>query len=356
MNPVLKQVKNIHQEGCVSIILKTHRTHPDNASDAIELKNLVKEASDRLLADYDKRSAAPTIERINEIVDGIDHQHNLESLVIFANSDFADFTRLPLEVESRVVIDDTFATRDLVRAMHETSAYYILVLSRDQARLLEVYNEQLVQEHKGNFPQKNKLYTTDKLKRSTAKGQDNLIEEFFNQVDKALQEAMQAHPLPVLLATESRNYDHYLKVADKKDLILGFINRNGDDEPPHAIIKDGWPAVLELVKTKNATRIEELKTAIGQGNFESDYNEIWRAIQEGRGKTLFVKAGFFQPALLADNEILLVDKTEKDQKGIVDDILDEMIEHTMAFGGDVVFMDGGETIEKMQNIALVTRY
>ncbi len=355
MNQLFKIVKDIQSEGCVSIILNTHRTKPDNQKDAITLKNLVKEAEERLLNDYDKRFAGSIIEKLKNLADTIDHNHNLESLVLFVNADFADYARMLIEVGDRVIIDNTFATRDLVRAMHQEAGYYILVLSRQNARLIEAYNDQVVQEFRGNFPIKNTLYTTDRNKLSDAKGQDNLIEEFFNRVDKLVLETIKENPLPILLATETRNFAHYQKIADKKDLIIGHINRNRDDEEPHHIIADAWKVVQAIVKEKQAARIAELEKAVSTGRFLSDYNEIWNALQQGRGQTLFVKKEFFQPALLVDNKILLVESFDNDQKGIVDDIIDEMIELNLAFGGDTVFMEGDE-LEQFQNVALITRF
>lgn len=355
MRDILKRVKNVYQEGCVTIMCNTHRTHPENASDPIKLKNLIKTAEERLHNDYDKRFVWPIMEKLNDLAEKIDHNHNLESLVIFANSDFVDYVRLPIAVEDRVVIDETFATRDIVRAMHQQSAYYILVLSRQTARLIEAYNDKVVEEKKGVFPIENKQRETEKVILSMAKGQDNLIEEFFNRVDKIVLEEIKNNPMPILLATETRNFDHYMKIADRKDLIIGHINRNRDDEKPHHIVPDAWQVVLAHYKQKNAARIAELHKAVSEGKFVSDYAEIWRTIQEGRGQTLFVKQGHFQPALLVDNEIMIVEKHERDQKGIVDDIIDEMIEQNFAFGGDVVFMEGDE-LNKFQNLALTTRY
>ncbi len=355
MNPLLKKTKNIYEEGCVSIIMNTHRTKPDNQKDLINLKNLIKQAEERLLKDYDRKFSEPIIKNMNELSNNLDHNYNLESLIIYANRDFADFTRLPIAVEDRVVIADTFATRDLVRAMHEEYAYYVLVLSRKQARLIEAYNDKVIEEKKEEFPITNLNYTTDEEKHFTNKEQDKQIEEFFNQVDKIIWETTKDQPLPICLATETRNIDHFLKVTDKKDLIIGHINRNRDDEKAHHIVPDAWKVISELIKEKNANRIAELNTSISSGKFLRDFNEIWTAIQEGRGKTLFVKHGFYQPALLVDGKILLVEKFERDQKGVIDDIIDEMIEQNLSFGGDIVFLERNE-LDKLPNVALITRY
>jgi hypothetical protein len=355
MSITLKKIKNITSEACVTIILNTHRTKPDNIQDPINLKNLVKNAENRLLADYEKRFAQPIIDRLNDLADSIDHQYNLESLILFVNENIAEYTRLPIGVVDRVVLDNTFATRDLVRAMNQEANYYVLILNRQEVRLLEAQNDKFVQEVKGEFPMDNDVYSTDRHKLSMAKGQDNMIEEFFNRVDKAMLAATAERPLPVLLAAETRNFDHYVKIADKKDLILGHINKDGSEVKAHQIVADAWEEVKSITKSKQAERISELKKAVSEGNFVSDFNDIWSAISEGRGKTLFVKKGFFQPALISGNEILLVDKIERDQKGVCDDVIDEMIEKNLSFGGDTVFVEGDE-LSDFQGLGLVTRY
>ena len=275
--------------------------------------------------------------------------------MLFVNSDFAEFTRLPIKVTDRAIIDNTFATRDLVRAMHQEAGYYVLVLSRQKARLIEAHNDKVVKEFQDDYPIDSTLYATDKVKLSTAKGQDNLTEEFFNQVDKLVVETVKVNPMPIILATETRNFEHYKKIADRKELIAGHINRNRDDEAPHHIITDAWKVMQKLIKEKQGARIEELEKAVSQGKFLSDMTEMWKALNEGRGQTLFVKRGYFQPAIIDNNSIKLVNEIEVGQKSIVDDIVDEMIEVNLSYGGDTVFLKGDE-LKDFQNLALIVRY
>ena len=356
MNTQLKTLKDIHAEGCVTLVLNTHRTKPDNLQDAIVLKNLVSEAEERLLAQFDKRFAGAVMNNLNEVVDTIDHNYNLESLVVFANSEMADFARLPIAVENRVVIDETFATRDLVRAMHQEVSYYVLVLSRQGARLIEAHTDKVVRELRELFPMKNRLWTTSKKKQSMAAGSDVLIEEFFNRVDKAMNAMTSEHPLPVYLATETRNFDHYMAVADNKNRIAGHINQNRDNEKAHHIISAIWPQIQEETKKRQQERIVELQQAVSENKFISDLNEIWNSLHEGQGKTLFVKKNYFQHAAIdSEGNITPLNGDLPKDKVIIDDLVDEMIEVNLAFGGDTVFISG-EELNDFQNLALVTRY
>ncbi len=357
MDTKLKLLKDIQSDCCVSIILNTHRTKPENQKDSIVLKNLIREAEDRLLDSFDKRYVWPIIDKIKKMSDQINHNYNLDSLILFANEDIAEFVRLAIPVTNRVIIDRTFATRDLIRAVHEQVSYYALVISRQNARLIEAQNDLMVKEFKDDiWPVKNTgTYTTDRFKLSTAAGQDNMTEEFFNQVDKLVNQSIKDNPLPVLIVTEERNYNHYLKIADHKERVLGHLNKNRDDEKAHHIIEDAWVVVREVYVTQRRERIAELGKAISAGKLVSETNQIYEMVLQGRGKTLFIKKGTFMPALIKEGKIYPASNESINEEGFIDDIIDEIIEINMKYGGDNIFIENNE-LDKYNGLALITRY
>ncbi len=357
MNNTLKELKNIVSESCVTIILNTHRTKPDNLKDGLTLKNLVKEAETRLLADESKREAKKLIDKLNTLVASIDHNFNLESLILFVNENISQYVRLPISVEDRVVIDHTFATRDLVRALHFEANYYVLVLSQQKVRLIEAFNDKVIEEVGSPFPIVNtKFFSTNKAELSNASRQTNLVNEFFNSVDKEVNTIRKQNSLPVLICSEDGNYHEYLKIADQKNSILDtYLNKNRLDEKDHAIVNEAWKIVQEYTKKKNSDRKSELLKAVTANKFLSDINEIWKAVLEGRVQTVFMEQGLFQPAILANNQITLVSNEERVNKEVIDDIYDEIIENNMNFGGDVVFLEK-EELKKFNGFGATTRY
>ncbi|WP_169718976.1 hypothetical protein [Aequorivita capsosiphonis] len=357
MNITLKELKDIRSENCITIIATTHRTKPDYLNDGLRVKNLIKEAEDRLLADTTKRDAKGLVEKLNKLASEIDHSQNLESLMLFVNDKVAEYTRLPIKVEDRVVIDETFATRDLVRAMHLETHYYILVLSQEKIRLIEAMNDKIVQEFGKPFPFENtQFFSKNRAANAIASKQTSLIAEYFNQADKKLNELRKGNPLPVLICGLEENHNEYMKVADKKPSIFNvFLDKNKINEPSHAIVEEAWAVVKDYVLKMNNERKEELRKAVGENKFLSDTNEIWNAISEGKIQTLFIEQGLFQPAVLKENEIVYVADKERNDTGVIDDIYDEMIEANMDFGGDVVFLPEGE-LSKFNGFGAVTRY
>jgi len=356
MNNVLKRLRNISSGCCVTIILNTHRTQPDSEKDRILLKNLLKEAETRLTDECDKQSFSTIGDKLNALAATIDHRYNLESLVLFVSEHIAEYTRLPIAVQDRVVIGKTFAIRDLIRTMNKEKGYYVLVLSRDKTRLIEAHNDKVVQEMDGNFPIENVfLYPKQRAEAAIASRQTSLIQEFFNVVDKQLIEVIKESSLPVLICTEESNYHQYLKIADRKEIIIGHLNGNRVDQKAHHIIDAAWPIVQQVRNQKNSQRLQELSAAAGTGKLVTDFNDIWRAVNRGRGETLFIKHGYFQPARLTNNTIELVPEGSTGSANVIDDIIDEIIEINLQYGGDSVFLSE-EELKDYQGLVLTMRY
>lgn len=357
MNITLKELKNISAENCITIIMNTHRTKPDYLKDEVNLKNQIKEVERRITADVSKRSALKLMDKLHTLANEIDHSHNLESLILFVNNDLAEFTRLPIKVVDRVVIDDTFATRDLVRAMHVESGYYVLVLSQEKARLIEAMNNKFVREFGAPFPFENDLSPSrHQGDHPVTSRKTNLMLEFFNRIDKEVNRIRNSNPLPVLLCTVAENYHEYVKVADQKNTIYdAFLNSNRITEKSHAIVAEAGKVIAQYNDKNNNERKAELEKAVTANKFLSDTNEIWRAIHAGKIQTLFIEQGLFQPAVMDGDEIVYVSDEKRSDKGVIDDVYDEMIEANMRFGGDVVFLPKGE-LKKFNGFGAITRY
>lgn len=353
----IKELKDIKSKNCITVILNTHRTFPDNQKDEILLKNMVKEVQDRINENTDKREAKILTDKLNALADSIDHRQNLESLILFVNEDISEYTRLAIPVVDRVIIDKSFATRDLIRALHTETNYYVLVLSRGKARLIEAFNDKVVEEVSSSFPIENTdLYTTSGVESANSTRVGNLVSEFFNRIDKAVNEIRKNNPLPVLVCSDETNYHEYLKVADNKSSILNiFLNRSNQNEKANAIIADAWEVLREDNQRKNNERKSELSKAVTENKFLSDSNEIYKAIQEGRIQTLFIEQGLFQPAVILNGNIQYVSEEQTKQADVIDDIYDELIELNMDYGGDVVFLPKGD-LDKFNGFGAITRY
>ncbi len=349
MDNTLNRLKDVKSDCCVTILLNTHRNSPQRKKDEIVLKNLVQEAENRLKKKYDNETGEMVAQKLIELASNIDARYNFESLALFVSRDVAEFIRMPIAVEERVIIGNNFATRDLIRMLHKELNYYILVLSQEKARLIEAVGNKVTREIHNGFPMENsftiagegKLYNRER----------SLVIEFFEDVNDQLNTILNDGRLPVFICTVESNYSDFLKAANEEENISGVIEGNKDDEDPQNIVLSAWPVVEKWYVGNKQKLLTELYESATAGDFETDLTEIWKAIIEGKGRTLYVKEGFFQPANLKNNIVEPV----LDGNADFDDIIGEMIEKNQQLGGETVFVSGDE-LKDYNDLVLLKRF
>jgi len=349
MDNTLKRLKDIKSDCCVTILLNTHRNSPQSKKDEIVLKNLVTEAENRLKKKYNNETGQLVSQKLKELASNIDARYNFESLALFVNRDVAEFIRMPIEVKDRVIIGNDFATRDLIRMLRKEVNYYILVLSQKKARLIEAVGDKVTEEIHNGFPMENSFTIAGEGKLYNR--ETSLVLEFFGNVSNQLDSVLNDKRLPVFICTVESNFSDFLKVANQEENISGVIEGNKDNEDPQNIVQTAWPVVEKWYMGKNQKLLTELSESAAAGDFETDFTEIWKAIIEGKGRTLYVKEGFIQPANLKNNIVEPV----LDGNADFDDIIGEMIEKNQQLGGETVFVSGDE-LKDYNDLVLLKRF
>lgn len=342
---------------CVSLSLNTHRTHPDNQKDAIELKNLCKEAETRLLQEWDKRDIQPLLTRIQGLPEQVDIQSNLDSLHIFVSNETQEVVRSPFRThENRVHIGDAFAVRPLIKAFTRTHSYLIMVLGQSGVHLYEAENDAIQNEViNGDFPfGENQHYLTDKEKKSDAKKMDDQVREFLNKVDKALVKVAHDTGLKVVVVSTQDNYDRLMQVADRPSVYQGQVAIDYNKLSTHKIATDAYRFMQLQMSYDRAAQIDEVREAVGQSKVVTDLNEIYRAALEGRADLLLVHEEYAQPVMMnGDTEFTVIDDAHT--PGAHEDIVSDIAWQVMLRKGRVVFtkQDG---LQSLGSIALKLRY
>ncbi|MCS7084853.1 MAG: hypothetical protein RMM53_03020 [Bacteroidia bacterium] len=353
LKETLKELMAVEGYPCVSILLPTHRTFPDNQQDPILLKNLIKEVETRLSAEFNKRETEAIVGYLNVMAGSIDHNYNLDGLALYAAKDYARKVVLPFSVRARTVVDRTFATRDLIMAFNRSVHYYVLVLTSEEARLFEAYRETLYPVRHGGFPVE-MFYKKGSTAPKNAGGRENQVKEFFNRVDKLMQRAYNAESLPVVVVGTERNVATFMEMADRKEMYAAHLHGNHDHTTPHDLGRMTWPLVSELAHRHCMGMLDTLKSAVSAGKSASGLTQVWRMAHEGRGDLLLAEEGYSQGVILDENgtPIPVPDPTAP---GVIDDAVDEIAEAVIRYGGQVAFVPDG-TLEEHARIALTLRY
>jgi hypothetical protein len=317
----------------VSILAPMQRHHPGNSEDPLLLRDLTDEAARRVRG---------------EPADG---------LAVFVAPGESLVLELPFPVAPRIAVDQTFATRDLVRGLARRPRYLLLALGEKPTRLFEGQGSTLIECRAGGFP----CFVEGARGEPLASGgfpvhssrSEAQHRAFFRQVDQALDVATAQDPLPLVLAGTDRDLVYFDDVTTHATRVVGRLGGNYEDAGPADLARLAAPFIDQYTAAQRAATIGELVEAIGPGRALVGIKAAWSAARAGRARVLVVEDDFVYPAREVDDALEPVGDAAR--PGVIDDAVDELVEMVLDAGGQVVAVAPGE-LGVHGPVALLLRY
>ncbi|MFI2435995.1 chemotaxis protein [Streptomyces sp. NPDC018693] len=343
----------------VSVLTPTHRREPDNAQDPVRLRNAVAEAKKQLAADpaVTRERRADIVGQLDRALTEVDLAHAEDGLVIFAAPGEHQVWSLSRAVPERVVLSDTFLTRNLVSAQAAERPFWVLSVSPDHVTLWNGGAGHVTEERSGAFPmtRTRENFDAERQERigdlpSTYRDEDT--RHFLREADTAIGRLLREDPRPLYVTGEQAALsllDEFGGTArDAMHVARGGLAHG----TPDAV----WQAVRPLheaaARQETAEVVRELESARGHRTFAAGVDEVWRTAREGRVRLLAVEENF--RATMRDDGDHLVPADSGD-RGAREDVVDEIVERCLETGAQVRFVPDG-TLGPALGIAGVLRY
>ena len=354
----------------ISITLPVYYASPtDLAQTEIRLKNQLKETEERLLKTYDARETAPWMNRLHALADSVDVHRRAGGIAIFANPDFGRVMYLATPLEERVIIDDNFATREIVRALLTSPRYRVLSLTEESAQLYEGRRDRLHAIENAHFPMKRGIEGVQTELTGTygievSELQKAEQRDFAERVESALKEVSDHDPLPLALVGVERTLASFdaatSKHADEKFNVIARMHGNYEKVGIAELEGKLWPLVQPNLNGARERAKERLEEAVGVDKAAFGLAKVWEHANTGRIDTLLVERDYMQSARVIPSEMPFgaletCDDCDSKEPSVLADAVDEIVEIVMRNSGDVVFVDPDELVEP-GHIAAILRY
>jgi hypothetical protein len=344
----------------LTITLPTHRTSPENRQDTVRVKNLVDQAVNQVLEQYNKREVDQLVSQLETLVANIDFRYTLDGLALFVHRGFARAYKLPFTLNERVIVAETFFTRDLVFALNRTPRYWTLALSEKPTRLYEGTRDTLIEIEEEGFPMvhegpggEQSLPGGFGVKKSAYR--DERHRQFFRKIDSALRVFLLDDPLPLIITGVDRFLSFFNEVSEHKNFIAGTLMGSYDKTSPHDLGKMVWPLAKDYFAQQRQEVLQDLDRAVGERKFASTIGEVWRMANQGRGRLLLVEEDYHYAAKLDASGTHLFPADDPAEEGYIADAVDEVVKIVLDKQGLVVFVENNQ-LETHQRIALILRF
>ena len=332
----------------VSLLMPTVPAARMVPEDVARLRRLVDDAGGRLVGAAPSADLDAVSRRLGDLVAQAADLPTGDAVALYASAHHAQGVRLPLPVQERVVVDPTYATRDLVRVLHRTPRHVLLLLGAGEARLFEGVGGTLTPAADASFP-----LASDRPSRSEGRRQGAPDREFLRSVDRALTAYLGDHPAPLVLAGPPRVLATYRGMSRNLGRLAGTITGNRGNAPLTVLQERIRPVLDAYLHSRQDEALELLERRSRSGRVVSGIRAAWTSAGAERPEMLAVEDGLSLPGRLSDDGEL-VPTTDLHRHDVLDDAVDELIERVLVRGGWVALVDDG-ALSAHDGVALTVR-
>ena len=345
-DPTPEKLRALQHQTGYPMISVLASTAPDLEIDSAVISRidaLLRLAETRLASEMDPKEAAARIAPLEQFAMSLIGQRSGHGLAIFGSPKGLTAFRLASRIEDRVVIDPTFATRDLARSLALNPRYRLLVLGRDMARVFIGSARCLQEVNEAGFPMQrfelldrgNRSIEAERLRKG--KHADAV---FVRRVATGLGSLAESTNLP-LIAVVSTSMGSALRESEAINPV-GIVTGSYARIPRGRLIDVARPSIDAHLAAVRETAMGRLEQARGTRRSATGINHVWTAAQQNSIETLLVDETFRYAAWTTLGGRRLVRAFTIENPEVIDDAVDEIIEMVQHIDGQVCFVPAGE--------------
>ena len=351
-------------DACVSIYLPTTPVTQEIAVSRTEFGNLLREAQLQLQqADFDKRRLAMLTDRFEDLLDDDEFwRYQAHSLAVFATPDGIRTYRLANKLVPLVQVSDRFHLKPLLRAVTFPHSAFILALSENAVRLVEMHADLPPEVVKVPDMPKDAASSVGKSTLNDrsfsgrihgTEGQNVRLQQYVRQVDAALRALLAGREVPLVLAATGRVAALFEQTCSYPHLLKDTIADSPDQFTEAELAGKARP-VLDKAYAAEVADIHVLfERRAGENRTTTNVSDAARAATFGGIQTLLVDIDSILPGFV-DDETGVVRFAERDDAKAYG-IVDEIAARALASGARVMGVRH-EDIPGGRELAAILRY
>ncbi len=321
----------------ITVLINTAPGQPFDEVALRTARDFVRRTEQRLIGDVDPQLADTLTAKLADLIDAMSGSNAPAHAIAFCVSpDYSSAIRIAHRVVERVVIDDTFATRDLVADLNRTKAFRVVTISNRMVRAFVGDRVRLIEERDEIWP----------ILRDDASAS-----VWVKTISDRLAQEQAAFPLPTVVAGVDRTVRHS-GIIERLDPIARVAG-NHDRTRPAELHRLTWPAVAAWLRAQGDHAVGALDNARSARRYADGVSDLWALAHAGRVDTLVVEEHYAPAARIAAGRVEPAD--DRESPDVTDDVVDELIEAVLLRDGTAVMVPD-DTLVAHQRVAAVLRY
>ncbi|MCW3092016.1 MAG: hypothetical protein JWP81_3085 [Ferruginibacter sp.] len=347
-----------HYRPAVSIIMPFEPKMKLKRELTASLERAVNKVEQVLQEHYPGEVAMFVMQKLKLIVNELNFNTHKNSIAIYVSPVFEKILYLDIAVEEKIIVDGSFAIRDLVYNKKQSRKYLVLSLSGKKMHIYLGDSGSLVR-IVSNTPELVYAYINDAPQRvanfsDPSERKETVMDKFLQHIDNSLAIILNAYRLPLFVLAPEKILGHFKKLTKHREAVIEFVPGDYEQTPTEQLKEALNPYIEDWKKVKQRDLLNQIETAAGKKKLSAGIRNVWDEAMARKGRLLVVEKSYIPQSGTSDEIINKAMKSYNAHSYIKDEV-DDIIEKVLENGGDVEFVDDG-LLKNYQKIALVQYY
>ncbi len=353
----LVELLRVKEDPAVSIILNNDAPSARNEKFKVALKDAIKEAVKKLEeSGYDKRIVRSLEDKMNKLEEKVFYENISKALVMFVSPNYEDVLDIPFPVQNKVIVDNSFEIRDLLRTVNRLFQYDVILLSKKKTRFFNAFHDTLIEVNSSDIPEGMEYYLENKInqKEDPGKQESEAMRLYVLDVDKFLRVYTDMYT-PLIVMGDKKLVSYFKNNSKRPAKILDEIYGSYDDSRLSEIQKKVVEKLNEYISKRDDELLERVQPDIDRYSYVSGIQESWEVAAMKEARIMLVEQGYkLEGYSINDGLFIVFDKPESGEYEYHADVIDDLAEMVLLQGGEVYFLSPGK-LEKYDKILVTTR-
>lgn len=380
----VEELREVHQENCISIFIPTHRGGKKvlQQEDTLALKNQLKEVKHKLEkkghhADAIDKMTAP----VQDLIDNSSFwRDQSDGLAIFLADGFTKHFTLPVHFKAFNYISNLFYLKPLMPMFVGDGDFYLLMLERRNIKLYEctkhtfaeIIIDDLIPKSKRDrvgydYEEKNLQFRTQHAGSGQAiyHGQEaatgkrkNEIKKYLRAINDGIYPLIRENNIPMVVAAQRPIFDIYEEENSYPHLMKEHLNVDFNNTTVFDAHELAWEMMAPVFDQKRKDKIALFLEEQGTGKTAIGMDKIIPAAINGKVDTLFCenKADIFGTYKKENGVITVAQSEENEEDGNNISLMNVAAVKTFINGGEVYLLDREEMPNPNSRVNALFRY
>jgi hypothetical protein len=325
-----------------------------------KLTSSLSKANDKVVSElnnkYPGEMSLLVIQKLKTIIKNLNFNTHKKSLAIFVSPVFEKVYYLNMDVEEKVIVNESLQIRELVYSKKQSQQFHILLLKEKGSRIflgasnsfVRILPESPVSENTSQLDSPDQI---SNFPDSVAK--EMLMKGFLHRVDYSLDIILKYSRLPVFVMGTEELFTQFKNITRHGEAIIECMPGDYEESSLEYLRKILHLCIVDWQKIKQKYLLSQLEEAANKNMLVAGMSNVWQEIMNHKGQMLLIEKRYLYDTVQEEKDGLNYEMPGWYNKfSCIKNSIDELIEKILENGGNVELVSNG-FLQEYGQIALI---